>query len=109
MASSDINNWIKCQPGTGSVVAKREGTVTCQSVKIVVNKCTNVVPAYWLTSLPNGFGFNADSSMTSTYYFYEGSTQTLNWPTHDPCGSNQPNELDNVQNPHGQLWIRRRP
>lgn len=107
MASSDVNNWVKCQPGTGSVVGKVEGTVTCQAVKAVVNFCNNVVPGYWFTSLPNGFGFNASSSAFSTYYFYEGST-TANWPTHDPCGSNNAYQKQNVPNPHGQLWVRRR-
>jgi hypothetical protein len=109
MATSDINHWVKCQPGTGSVVTKTEGTVTCQMVKVVVTGvCTTTVPSYWGQSDPAGVGFYTSSSLLSTYYFYEGFTQTANWPTHDPCGTNAANQKDGVANPHGQLWVRRR-
>jgi hypothetical protein len=108
LATSDINHWVKCQPGGGSIVTKTEGTVTCQMVKVVAATCTTTVPAYWGQSDPAGVGFYLSSSLFSTYYFYEGYTTTNNWPTHDPCGTNQANQLNNVANPHGQLWIRRR-
>lgn len=109
MATSDVNNWVKCQPGTGSPVTKTEGTLTCQMVKIVVNMCTTTVPTYWGQSDPAGAGFYTSSTdLLGTYYFYEGLTTTNNWPTHDPCGHNGQNQKDGVPNPHGQLWVRRR-
>jgi hypothetical protein len=79
-------------------------------VKVVVTGvCTTTVPSYWGQSDAAGVGFYTTStSLLSTYYFYEGLTQTTNWPTHDPCGSNGANQKDGVANPHGQLWIRRR-
>jgi len=107
MATSDINHWVKCQPGSGSIVTKTDGTLTCQMVKTVPNTCMTTVPAYWGTNVPTGLGFFASSSQYSAYYFYDGST-TTNWPTHDPCGTNAPNQIDNAPNPHGQLWIRHR-
>ncbi len=110
LASSNINNWVKCQPGTGSVVTKTAGTMTCTVVKIVVpSLCTTVAPAYFNTTDPAGIGLYLDASLLATYYFYEGRTDTGNWPTHDPCGANGANQLGNVQAPNGQLWIRRRP
>jgi hypothetical protein len=109
LATSDINHWVKCQPAGGSIVTKTEGAVTCQMVKVVAASCTTTVPAYWGESDPAGVGFYLSSSLYATYYFYEGYTTTNNWPTHDPCGMNQANQLNNVSNPHGQLWIRRRP
>ncbi|MEO8550942.1 MAG: fibrinogen-like YCDxxxxGGGW domain-containing protein [Kofleriaceae bacterium] len=110
LATSDINHWVKCQPGAGSVVTKTEGSLTCQMVKVVVTGvCTTTVPSYWGQSDPAGVGFYTSStSLLSTYYFYEGLTATNNWPTHDPCGTNAANQKDGVPNPHGQLWIRRR-
>jgi len=108
LATSDINHWVKCQPNGGSIVAKTEGAVTCQLVKPVATACTTTVPAYWGQSDPAGVGLYLNSSLFATYYYYEGYTTTGNWPTHDPCGTNLPNQLTNVTNPHGQLWVRRR-
>ena len=109
LATSDINHWVKCQPNGGSVVSKTEGPVTCQLVKAVAMTCPTTVPAYWGQSDPAGVGFYLSSSLYSTYYFYEGYTTTNNWPTHDPCGTNQANQVVNVMDPRGQLWVRRRP
>lgn len=110
MATSDVNHWVKCQPGTGSVVTKTEGTLTCQMVKVVVTGvCVTTVPSYWGTSDPAGVGFYTSATDNlATYYFYEGLTATTNWPTHDPCGHNAANQKDGVTNPHGQIWVRRR-
>jgi hypothetical protein len=108
MATSDINHWVKCQPGTGSVVTKTDGSLTCQMVKTVPNVCLTTVPSWWGTNSAAGPGFFRTSDAYSTYYFYEGYTGTATWPTHDPCGTNQTNELDGVTNPRGQLWIRHR-
>jgi hypothetical protein len=108
MATSDINHWVKCQPGTGSVVTKTEGSITCQMVKTVPNVCLTTVPAYWGQSDPAGVGFYLSSNLHATYYFYEGYTTTMNWPTHDPCGANQANQINDASTPHGQLWIRHR-
>ena len=95
-------------PGTGSVVTKTDGTLTCQMVKPVPATCQTTVPAYWGTNSPYGLGFFRSSDPYSTYYFYEGYTSTATWPTHDPCGTNQTNQLAGVTNPRGQLWIRHR-
>lgn len=108
MATSNINHWVKCQPGTGSIVTKTEGSITCQMVKTVPNICLTTVPAYWGQSDPAGVGFYLSQDLLATYYFYEGYTTTTNWPTHDPCGTNQANQINNAANPHGQLWIRQR-
>jgi hypothetical protein len=110
MATSDVNHWVKCQPAGGSIVAKIDGTLTCQMVKTVSNLCLTSVPGYWGLDQPTGAGFFGSSNPYTAYYFYDGSTSTIggNWPTHDPCGSNSANQVSNAQNPRGQLWIRHR-
>ena len=40
-------------------------------------------------------------------YYYDGYTGT-HWPTHDPCGENKGNQLKNVGNPHGNIFLRDR-
>jgi hypothetical protein len=110
MATSDINHWVKCQPGSGSVVTMTDGSLTCQMVKTVPDMCLTTVPSWWGTNSAAGPGFFRTSDAYSTYYFYEGYTGTTSgtWPTHDPCGMNQANQVDDAPNPHGQLWIRHR-
>lgn len=110
MATSDINHWVKCQPNGGSIVTKTDGALTCQIVKTVPNVCLTTVPGYWGSNVQSGAGFFVTQSASTTYYFYDGATVAAppNWPTHDPCGSNMANQVDNAPNPHGQLWIRHR-
>ena len=79
-------------------------------VMTVPTVCMTTVPGYWGSSVQSGAGFFLNQNVSTTYYFYDGSTASFpaNWPTHDPCGTNAPNQIDNAPNPHGQLWIRHR-
>ena len=38
-------------------------------------------------------------------YDFDGSTNS-DWPTHDPCGGYRADQLKNVPNPHGNIFIR---
>ena len=41
----------------------------------------------------------------NAYYYYDGCTGK-NFPTHDPCGKNSNGGLKNVENPHGNVFVR---
>ena len=100
LIKSNINNWIACKEGTGSLVQFKVGSVTCKLVKQVSQQCAGVVPTLFTL---NSFGPHLSSS--SLYYYFDGNKNT-NWPTHDPCGRNQPNQLKGVANPHGNISVR---
>ena len=50
--------------------------------------------------------YSKSTTELKTYYYWESSTQTGNWPTHDPCGKNGLFHVRNVVNPHGNIFIR---
>ena len=104
LIKSNINNWIACKEqlkeGTGSLVQQKTGPITCKLVKQVSKQCNDVVPNLFTL---NFFGPHLSSS--SLYYYFDGNTKS-NWPTHDPCGKNQANQLKGVVNPHGNIFVR---
>jgi hypothetical protein len=105
LVTSNINHWIECTPGTGSLVAMTQGTVTCQVVKVIANRCTTNAPTqFYPQSLNTGPSLNNGGS-GNFYYFFDGSTSN-DWPTHDPCGQNQTNQLTGVTNPGGAVYVR---
>ena len=100
LIKSNINNWIACKEGSGSIVRLRAGSLSCKLVKQVSQQCAGIVP----TSLVlNSHGPHLSS--TSLYYYFDGSTSD-HWPTHDPCGKIQQNQLKSVANPHGNIFVR---
>ena len=100
LIKSNINNWIACKEGTGSFVQHKPGSITCKLVKQVSKYCAGVVPTSFKTH-SSGPVLEA----TSFYYFFDGHTRGF-WPTHDPCGKGQANQLNGVANPHGNIFIR---
>ena len=44
MIKSNVNNWIACVEGEGSLVNWVNGPIRCRLVKNVTGKCSNVVP-----------------------------------------------------------------
>ena len=101
LIKSNINNWIACKEGTGSMVQQKAGSITCKLVKQVSNQCAGGVPNSLKTW---SWGPSLDGS-SSHYYFFDSGTDSQ-WPTHDPCGKNQANQLKGVANPHGNIFIR---
>ncbi|CAH3136649.1 unnamed protein product [Pocillopora meandrina] len=100
LIKSNIDNWIACKEGSGSIVQHKKGSLSCKLVKQVSNQCTGTVPKSM--SLPSRRPL---LTAGSTYYYFDGDTR-INSPTHDPCGKNRPNQLRNVQNPHGNIFVR---
>ena len=103
LIKSNINNWLKCVPGNGSLVDWESGTVNCQIIKQVTETC-KYRPAPSTFTAPGNYGPKFKTTENMYYYFdgYKGD----NWPTHDPCGRNQGNHVKNVVNPHGNIFIR---
>ena len=100
LVKSNINNWISCKEGTGSLVQQKAGSISCKLVKQVSKLCPGAVPKSFSLD-PRG----PRLSSSSLYYFFDGSTRS-HWPTHDPCGINQENQLKDVANPHGNIFVR---
>ena len=100
LIKSNINNWIACKEGTGSLVQQKAGSITCKLVKQVSKQCAGVVPKFFKM-----FGHGPSLDGSSHCYYFDGST-TGSWPTHDPCGQNQANQLKGVVNPHGNIFVR---
>ena len=100
LIKSNINNWIACKEGTGSLVQQKAGSITCKLVKQVSKQCAGVVPKSFQV---HNKGPSLDAS--SHYYYFDSYTSD-DWPTHDPCGANQQNQLKDVANPHGNIFVR---
>ena len=103
LIKSNINNWIACKEGSGSIVTQKKGSLSCKLVKQVSNQCTGTVPKSM--SLPSRGPL---LTAGSTYYYFDGDTR-INSPTHDPWCTNRPNQLTNVPNPHGNIFVRWKP
>ena len=100
LIKSNINNWIACKEGSGSLVMQKAGSLSCKLVQQVPKQCAGVVPK----------SITMDSrgpvlSSANAYYYFDGSTSG-NWPTHDACGRNQANQVKGVVNPHGNIFVR---
>ena len=101
LIKSNINNWIACKEGSGSIVRLSAGSLSCKLVKQVSQQCGGVVPKSFHF---NSYGPYLNSDSTS-YYFFDGYTGG-GWPVHDPCGSGGSSQLKGVANPHGNIFIR---
>ena len=102
LIKSNINNWLKCDPGTGGLVDWKSGSVNCQIIRRVTDTCSDKqAPSNFF---PTRYGpmFKTRESM---YYYFDSYTGNY-WPTHDPCGENKGNHVTNVVNPHGNIFIR---
>ncbi|XP_022805663.1 intelectin-1-like [Stylophora pistillata] len=115
MVKSNINHWIACKEGSGSLVEFKTGSVLCRIIKNVASKWHNYVPDKLIlhaagnpagSTLGPGLIRSQSSSWLKEYYYFESNTRTGNWPTHEPCGTNSLNHLTNVINPHGNIYIR---
>ena len=114
MVKSNINHWIACTEGTGSLIKFRAGSLNCRLIKNIAHVCHGRIPDKLIfhtagnpgSSLGPDLVRSQSTTWLKEYYYFEGSTQTGNWPTHDPCGENKQNHLRGVPNPHGNIYIR---
>lgn len=105
LIKSNINNWLVCSPGIGSLVEWEDGNHTCKIVKRVTDTCSDVPPRSYLKTGLCGPIFRSETDGGTAYYYFDACTSVLK-PAHDPCGSYSDNGLKNVQNPHGNIFVR---
>lgn len=107
LVTSNINNWVRCSPSSGSLVTRTMGSISCSVVLAARSFCTTTAPTRLGEEPGIGLGLFLNGSGFSTYYFWEVRTDTGNWPTHDPCGSNSGNQVTGVATPRGRVYLRR--
>ena len=100
LIKSNINNWISCKEGTGSMVRQKAGSISCKLVKQVSQKCAGKVPTFLSAHFRGPF-----LSSNSVYYGFDGDA-AYDAPAHDPCGKANANHLTGVANPHGNVFVR---
>ncbi|KAL9960602.1 hypothetical protein ACROYT_G034083 [Oculina patagonica] len=105
LIKSNINNWLVCSPDTGSLVDWQKGDVTCKIVKRVTDMCSDGPLISYFTSISFGPSFKIHSGVGASYYTFDGCTGSRK-PTHDRCGNSRNNGVKNVDNPHGNIFIR---
>ena len=107
LIKSNINNWLVCHPGNGSLVDWQEGDINCTIIKHVTDPTHRVVPSKFSPDQQNLYGplFSLSELLYGFYYYFDGYTGR-HWPVHDPLGTNSPNQKKNVPDPHGNIFIR---
>ncbi|KAJ7353986.1 hypothetical protein OS493_030835 [Desmophyllum pertusum] len=102
LIKTNINNWIACKEGTGSILQQKDGSITCKLVKQVSKQCAGVVPKK--ATMQHSYGPYLDTS-AGNYYHFDGYTGG-DWPVHDPCGKNSTKPVKDAANPHGNSFVR---
>ncbi|KAL9960601.1 hypothetical protein ACROYT_G034082 [Oculina patagonica] len=105
LIKSNINNWVVCSPDTGSLVEWQVGNVICKIVKRMTDTCSDGPLISYLITNDCGPNFKRRNGGGAGYYNFDACTGTR-FPTHDPCGQNGDNSLKNVENPHGNIFVR---
>ena len=109
LIKSNINNWLICHPGTGSLIDWQTEDVSCHVAKHVTDTCRDTLgPKHIIaTSAHYTYGpmYTDPSRKSGIYYYFDGFTGD-NWPAHDPYGTYNENNLKHVVNPHGNIFVR---
>ena len=109
LIKSNINNWVVCLPETGSFVEWQRGNINCKFVKPVTNTCSEAPPpSLCHISYPYGpalRGSQLGGWLGAAYYYFDGCTKRA-IPRRDPCGWVVDKGLENVENPHGNIFVR---
>ena len=104
LVTSTINHWIHCTADAGSLVTVTGGPINCEVVMPISDRCTTSAPnTLVVTAAGPDLIISGDND--GDYYHFDGSTGD-DWPAHDPCGSNMPNQLSNVTDPRGAVYVR---
>lgn len=101
LVRTNISNSVACEEATGSLVQVIDGDIDCTIVDAITPSCTDIVPTT-VAAWPGGV-----SLFWQDHYYYWDASQGSHWPTHDPCGVNETNHLQDVEEPRGAILIRR--
>ncbi|KAL9960595.1 hypothetical protein ACROYT_G034074 [Oculina patagonica] len=105
LIKSNINHWVVCSPDTGSFVEWQGGNMICKITKNVTDLCSDEpAPSEFQRDRSCGPVFKGGKDGKS-YYFFDGCTGQT-YPIHDPCGQHRNQGLKNVENPHGNIYVR---
>ena len=107
LIKSNINNWLICRPGTGSLVHWRGGNVSCVIFEPVTATCSGThAPFKFAQNKASGPMLYSDEPWwNSAYYYFDGDTVSR-YPIHDHCGKGGMNQMPKVGNPHGNIFVR---
>ena len=104
LIKSNINNWLICSPDTGSLVEWRNGNVTCKIANQVADTCSIGLPPSYLRA--GGYcGPGLITEGGGQYYYFLGCTGRGK-PAHNPCSTGEDTHLRNVEDPHGNIFVR---
>ena len=108
--TSNVNHWISCSPGTGSLVAFTNGSITCRNIKNVSTHCLGNAPSMIIsyTSFAYLVLYASVPPYSANGYFYNFEAMSSHRPVHDPCSvtSATPGVSSPVGVPHGNIFIR---
>lgn len=93
MVKFNINYWIMCKEGNGSLVECKVGILDCKVVKNIVFICYNIVfdeICFLIKELLENFGFYfyyfKSFIYLKMYYYWESFIKFFNWFIYDFCG-----------------------
>ena len=100
MITSNINDWIVCYPGTGSLVTPVNGSIACTNFMDVTTNCSGTPSQIvWTPCGPRLYHRN-------TMYFFDGSSTSC-FPTHNSCDDSWKNNYKKgVADPHGSIYLK---
>jgi len=101
LVRSNLNHTIRCVEDGGSLVDFLNGPLDCEVVDNVAEVCLDNAPG----SIIPVCNYGPCLSGTGPYYYWDGSVAG-NWPTHDPCGLNQFNQVQGLKQPQGAIYLR---
>ena len=107
LIQSNINNWVSCKPGTGSLVMFTGGILSCKIEKRITSNCGHIGAPDRLAIGKYGLSLKK-APENKQYYYFEGNTQqsVQQYPVHDPCATSNQNHKRDVEKPRGNIFIR---
>ena len=104
---SNLNHWVSCKPGLGSLVDWVSGSIDCRNIKNVSSLYLGSKPTNFEIR-SNGWGCRLAGGVNTGTFIYMEGTSAGGWPTHDPCstGSATPGVTNPTGIPHGDVYIR---
>ena len=110
LVTSNINHWISCSPGSGSLVDFRDGTISCKNVRNIAGSCPGNAPSnivFYTMAKFQMKGSVPPYTNTGLFTSFEAETDTTR-PVQDPCSTSsvQPGVLNPDGEAHGNIFIR---
>jgi hypothetical protein len=102
---SNITHWVRCSPGDGSLVDDLSGSLTCEVVMNVADVCLDTAPESF--AQVDSDNCRPALQLNGGLYICWDTRTNGHWPTHDACGTNNPNQLTGVTDPRGAIFVRR--